>query len=276
MPEKYIIASDGMKARVVRKYVRDKHSYLEEYIKIFTRGMKYKWDGNLIYIDLFASCGKAIIEDTHTEIDGSPLIALKYPFRYFIFNEISLEKLEILKRRIWARFPETYESCHFYCDDANQAIIDIFNQNQIFQTRPQPLTLIFSDPNNLNPSFQAIQFISDHYRADILFHFSTGMDLSRNLSKASGSENSKIDQFIGDKEWRKYASRNDIYKYYFSKLGNLGYRIGKDGYPYNRPVKNMRNRLLYHLFLLSKHELGEKFSKISLNYSAQQGDLFNG
>jgi len=276
MPEKYIIASDGMKARIVRQYVREKHSYLEEYIKIFTQGMKYKWDGNLIYIDLFASCGKAIIADTNTEIDGSPLIALRYPFRFFFFNEIKSEKLEILKQRIQVRFPEKYELCYFYCNDANHTVIDIYNQHQVFQTKPKPLTLIFSDPNNLNPAYSTIQFISDYFRADILFHFSTGMDLSRNIPKAVRIDESKIDKFIGDREWRRYTNRNDIYRYYFKKLSRLGYHLGNDGYPFNKPVLNTRKIFLYHLFLLSKHKLGENFSKISLNYSTQQGDLFSG
>jgi len=276
MPEKYKNASDGMKARVVKGYVNDKHSYLEEYIKIFTQGMKYKWDGNLIYIDLFASCGKAIITESNTEIDGSPLIALRYPFRAYFFNEIDPEKIEVLKERIRHLFPDKYENCCFYCMDANQAVVDIFNEDRIFQTRLQPLTLIFSDPNNLNPYFSTMQFIADNYRADILFHFSTGMDLGRNISNAVKIENSKIDRFIGDKEWRNMGQKDGIIKYYFSKLSRLGYRLGNDGYPFNRPVLNSKKRLLYHLFLLSKNVIGEKFSKISLNYSTQQGDLFNG
>jgi len=276
MSEKYINAADQMKARVVKEYVNDKHSYLEEYIKIFTQGMKYKWGGNLIYIDLFACCGKAIIEESDKEIDGSPLIALRYLFRAYFFNEIDQEKIEILKFRVQHQFPEIYEKCRFYCEDANQAVVDIFNQYRIFQTRPHPLTLIFSDPNNLNPRFETMQFISDNYRADILFHFSTGMDLSRNISNAVKVEDSKIDRFIGDNEWRNMNQKDEIIKYYFLKLSRLGYRLGNDGYPFNRPVLNSKKILLYHLFLLSKHEMGEKFSKISLNYSSQQGDLFNG
>jgi len=100
--------------------------------------------------------------------------------------------------------------------------------------------------------------------------------LSRNIPNVRDKEDSKIDKFIGDKGWRKYDHKNDIYKYYFSKLNRLGYRLGNDGYPFNKPVLNTRKIFLYHLFLLSKHKMGEKFSKISLNYSTQQGDLFSG
>lgn len=272
----YTTASDGYIARVAAEYTSDKHQYLEEYIKIFTNAVYKSWNGNLVYIDLFSCCGKYVNTTTKDEQDGSPLIALRYPFKYYFFNDTDSEKIKALKHRISSRFPNKNVQCVFSNYDANECIQKLCEDYPYLTTPRQPLCLIFSDPNNLNPHFNTIKYISDTLKADILFHLSTGMHLRRNIKNAMKRNNSEIDDFIGSQEWRNYPDIKFIIKLYFTKLRSLGYIFNDSGFPPNKQIKNSRNATLYNLFLLTKHKLGEHFSKISLNYSSSQGDLFYG
>lgn len=189
----YTKAADGYTARIAAEYTSDKHQYLEQYIQIFTKAVNKSWNGNLVYIDLFSCCGKYIIPGNNIEQDGSPLIALKYSFKYYFFNDSDLKKIEALKHRILNIFPDKYDQCFFSHHDANKCIQKLCIDYPYLITRRQPLCLIFSDPNNLNPHFNTIKFISDTLKADILFHLSTGMHLRRNIKNAMQRENSEID-----------------------------------------------------------------------------------
>src|SRR5208282_3546450 len=98
--------SDGLIARASGGWAREKLYYLERYLDIFSIGMKVKWAGRLYYLDLFAGPGKCRIRDTDEEIDGSPLIALKFNFAKYFFIEADAECHRALAERVKDRAPE--------------------------------------------------------------------------------------------------------------------------------------------------------------------------
>jgi three-Cys-motif partner protein len=57
-----------------------------------THGVVKKWEAKLAYVDLFAGPGRSIIRDTGEEVEGSPVLSLKYEFAKYIF----VDKPEVL------------------------------------------------------------------------------------------------------------------------------------------------------------------------------------
>jgi len=74
-------ASDGLPARCVGQWSKDKCYYIGRYAAIFSAGMKDKFPKR-DYIDLFAGPGRCVLSDDSGEFDGSPILALntKVPF----------------------------------------------------------------------------------------------------------------------------------------------------------------------------------------------------
>lgn len=275
--EEYVIGSDGMTYRKVKSYAKDKYGFLNLYMKLFTTSMRGKWD--LVYVDLFSSNGKCIIEGTGEEINGSALIALDYPFSRFIFNDVKEERIEELRIRVQNSNTRIFHNCLFTTGDADQCLQELFNSKHI--GKRSDLLLIFSDPNDLAPSFETIQFISSHLRADLFFHLSYGIDLKRNLSTYIKQRPSKLDRFLGDEEWRSIQNitTKNIVAHYFRKLRNLGYHMIDINEEFPIPtmfsIMGKKKVLLYYLFIVSKNKLGYKFGQIVHTYGKSQLSFFD-
>lgn len=88
MAEQQQFGSDGLVVKDSGVWAKEKLYYLERYLDIVSVGMKKKWAGKLYYVDLFAGPGKCLIRGTNNEeVDGSPLIALKFNFAKYFFVE---------------------------------------------------------------------------------------------------------------------------------------------------------------------------------------------
>ncbi len=87
MSEPEQLGSDRLPVRDSGVWAGEKLYYLERYLDIVSVGMKNRWAGKLYYVDLFAGPGKCLIRETRKEIDGSPLIALKFNFAKYFFVE---------------------------------------------------------------------------------------------------------------------------------------------------------------------------------------------
>jgi len=84
-PESVTLASDHLPARPTGQWVQGKNYYLCRYLDIMTHGVVKKWEAKLAYVDLFAGPGRSIIRDTGEEVEGSPVLSLKYEFAKYIF-----------------------------------------------------------------------------------------------------------------------------------------------------------------------------------------------
>ncbi len=275
--EVYIKGSDGMEYRVVKPYAKEKYKFLEYYMGMFTTSMKTRFE--LVYIDLFSSNGKCVIEDTGEEINGSALNSLKYPFSKFVFNDFEEDRITELRKRIELYYPDQLEKCQFTVMEADNCLQTIYHSGTI--GKKEQLILIFSDPNDLAPSFETIEFISSHLRADLFFHLSYGIDLKRNLKLYLEQKPSKLDRFLGDEDWRSIENitAKDIVDHYFRKLSRLGYQMIDINDEYSRPtmfsIKGQKRIILYYLFVVSKHPLGQRFATEVEKYGNRQTNLFN-
>lgn len=106
MAEQEQLGSDGLVVRDSGVWATEKLYYLDHYLDIFSVGMTKKWAGKLYYVDLFAGPGICRIRESNKEIDGSPLIALKFNFAKYFFVGSDEKCCRALAARVKARAPD--------------------------------------------------------------------------------------------------------------------------------------------------------------------------
>ncbi|MBW1692262.1 MAG: three-Cys-motif partner protein TcmP [Deltaproteobacteria bacterium] len=274
-------ASDGFDIRCVGKWAEEKYYYIGKYLDIFSLAMKDKWD--LFYIDLFAGCGKCKARETGKEINGSALMALnlRHPFRKYFFVDLNVNALSALRERIKGSPVE--DRVTIKEGDCNEKV------DEIIKEIPDRgcLCLSLIDPTGLHIKFETIKKLTQDRRIDLILTFPEGMAIKRNLEQFLRQDNSLLDSYIGDKNWRQLykdeLSRLDLHHrgrrfidLYREKLKSIGYREIKSADEIL--IKSSEKKLpLYYLLFASKHALGHNFwSKIrEIEPSGQQRIKFN-
>ena len=94
-------AGDGLPARCVEPWSRDKLYYVRGYLDLFARAMHRKFAVRH-YVDLFAGPGRCVFDDDSGEIDGSPLQALSIEPRFtrYHFVDVDPGALAALRTRL--------------------------------------------------------------------------------------------------------------------------------------------------------------------------------
>lgn len=270
-------ASDNLPALFVKEWAREKHLYLNNYLKIVTGAMKKKWE-NLTYIDLFSGPGRSIIESDKKsdEIDGSPLIAIKlqHPFSKYIFVEKETIFIKALKERC-QKFPHLNNKIEFIEGDCNDKITEVVNL-----IPDRSLGMTFIDPYGLDFSFSSLEELAKNRKMDLLINFPMGMAIKRNIDKFIKKQWSPLDEFLGDDKWReeykKYRLTNDhriskfFLDYYQKKLLNLKYCFDEEKQSFLQGgvvlIKNRKGVPLYYLFFAAKDPTGLRFWKQAIKY----------
>lgn len=246
-------AIDGLVVRPSGVWIKQKYYYLKRYLDIFSKGMKNRWEGNLTYIDLFAGPGRCLIESLNKEEDGSPLIALQYDFKKYVFVEESAELIEAVKTR--CKNSPKFSRIEFLQGDCNNVVDKI-----IPRVDPVGLNLIFIDPTGIDIYYETIKIIANKKRSDLLINVQFGMDITRNFFayKEKGN-NSKLGLFLGDNvDWDKLKNPQDTVKLYKERIKNLGYQTVEFK---DITIKNTRNAPMYFLLFASKSPQGLHFWK---------------
>ncbi len=244
--EKLISQRDGLPIRSSGPWIRKKHHYLIRYADIFTRGMKNKWE--LTYLDLFAGPGCCLIEKEMIELAGSPLLALGFDFRKYIFIEQDHDDLEALKQRC-SKSPKLSQ-IQFIEGDCNK---------NIDQIRLTGLTLAFIDPTGIDVHFETIKRLTSLGPVDLLINIPFHIDIKRNFTKYIKTQHKKLDLFLGGKvPWDKLHQERDVLELYKKRIKDLGYQTVE----YSDIVVSNTNKVpMYFLFFASKHSRGVEFWK---------------
>lgn len=257
MAEQEQLGSDGQIVRDSGAWAREKLYYLERYLEIFSVGMKAKWAGRLYYVDLFAGPGKCQIRDTREEIDGSPLIALKFNFAKYFFIEADERCYQALVVRAKDRAPEKHVD--IVRGDCNGEITNL-------KLPASSLGLAFIDPTGVsNLAFETIRKLAAGRKIDLIINFPEGMGIRMNLHQYTDTEKNALNRFMGSAQWQRrerQVSRSfdeickEIATEYLANLKSLGYlAVNSDWIP----VKTDQNTLLYYLLFASKNPRGNDF-----------------
>jgi three-Cys-motif partner protein len=271
---------DGLPARSSGQWVTEKLFYLKRYIDMFETSMWDKPWRRRNYIDLFAGPGKCVIDETGEIHLGSPLLALttEHPFTDYFFVDLNSQNIQTLKQRcdsssISARI-------HYSVGDSNLRISDIVDyingiDHQFIKGQWQSLNLAFLDPEGLELEWNTVATLASVGKMDLIIHYSQN-GLTRNLEQCyQAQEETVIDRFFGDMDWRKiyepwrhkgnrFGLHRELIDYYKSKLQALGYvEVLRDDETGAEPlIRNSKRKApLYRLLFASKHPLGHNFWK---------------
>jgi three-Cys-motif partner protein len=257
MAEQEHLGGDGLIARESGAWAKEKLYYLERYLDIVSVGMKKRWADKLYYVDLFAGPGKCWIRETNEEIDGSPLIALKFRFAKYFFIDLDGRCYRALTTRVKARAPE--KDVEIIQGDCNDEIEKI-------KLPPSSLGVAFVDPTGVSQlAFETVAKLALNRKVDLIVNFPEGMGIRMNLFQYTETETNALNRFMGSARWqRRYRQAptsfsgmcTEIAKEYLANLKSLGYlALDSDWIP----VRTSKNTLLYYLLFASKHPKGNEF-----------------
>jgi three-Cys-motif partner protein len=255
-PEPPILASDGLPARLTGHWVHEKKYYLSRYLDIMTHGVGKKWGAKLAYIDLFAGPGRSVIRGTGEEVEGSPVLALKYDFARYVFVD-KPEVLSSLKTRLNSH--DKSSQIVFVEGDCNEVIAKV-----VLASPADHLGLAFIDPTGLQMQFRTVQRLVHGRKIDLLMTLQFGMGIKRNLHQYIRAESGTLTGFLGNANWREDASAGGsasqvvrrITTRYMRQLRDMGYHTFRDR---EIEIRNDQNVFLYFMAFASRHLLGGRF-----------------
>ena len=264
----------------VGDWAEDKYRLVKLYATLFTTGIRDKWD-ELIYIDLFAGAGRALIRGTQRIVPASPLVALNVDHRFdrYVFSDADGEKLDVLKTRVQRDFPGL--DCRFVPGDVNQNVAVILQEFPTAHRGRKVLGFCFADPYRLGHlKFETIAALATRYM-DFLVLIPSGMDAHRNESIYTKPSNTILDEFLGRSDWREAWAGEKKQGRPFERFVTdaFGESMKRLGYLYEeiespQLVRSTEtNAPLYRLALFSRHPLGFKFWKEVRKYASRQRSL---
>ena len=267
---------DGLFYPEVGKQSEEKHSLVSLYAKLFSTGMKEKWDER-VYIELYAGAGYSKIRDTSRMIAGSPIqaLTLEHPFDKYIFCEKGRKELNALRTRVEKTAPSA--NVAYILGDCNQRVDEILAAIPPHSPGHRVLSLCFVDPFDIGIRFETLRRLSDRY-VDFLILLALYMDANRNFENYVREEAVKIDEFLGSPTWRekwKISVQNGILfpQFLAEEFSSNMEKLRYQAQPFykmksvNIPEMNVR---LYRLALFSRNPRAYAFWDQVLKYSTPQ------
>jgi len=268
---------DGLLCPEVGTWTETKHDHLTYYAKLFSSGMKRKWDKR-IYIELYAGAGYSRIRNTSRIIMGSPLRALLLadPFDRYIFCEEDPAKLRILKKRV-ARIAPTAD-VRYVQGDCNKKVSEILAEIPAPSKSETVLSLCFIDPYDIGVKFITLQTLAQRLIIDFVVLLALWSDANRAYKRYVMEDAAKVDEFLGSTTWRerwKTAQESGISFPKFlavefsTRMTSLGY-LPTPIHKMKRIRSDEKNLPLYYIAMFSTHSLAHKFWDDVLNYGTDQ------
>lgn len=252
--------TDHLRREIVGEWAREKHRRLQHYIDI-SRAARRKFGGNSSYIDVYCGPGRARINGTDTNIDGSAVLAVTEAFRHEPFGAIHIGDSD----------PINVTACQIRlqhlgvnCLSAYVGKAEVTAAQIVQSLLPSGLHLAFLDPYSIDAlPFEVIRTLARLPKMDLLIHVSV-MDLQRNVRRLMRTGG--LARFAPD--WERSVDstlRNDlavlaVFRYWRSLLEDLGYQVSDNV----ERVSGSKNQPLYWLVLAGRNAMADKFwGKIS-------------
>jgi three-Cys-motif partner protein len=275
------VKDDGLMTPEVRGWAETKYRLLALYDELFSTGMKNKWDQR-VYLDLYAGAGYSRIGGTSNFLKASPVIALTvtHPFDKYIFCEGREDLLDALKARVKRIGPQA--SVAYILGDCDAQIEDIYKQIPKGSSTNRVLSLCLVDPFDFGLKFETLRRLSTVFM-DFVVLLAIGMDANRNYEHYVEGASTKIDEALGNMEWRERwkavgVRRSDFRSFlageFCTSMESLGYlKKPLDRMKLVRSVE--KNLPLYYLALFSRSEMAFRFWDDVLKYSTDQTNFWD-
>jgi three-Cys-motif partner protein len=271
-----LLEPDGLATPDVGEWAYKKYLRVWMYDEMFATGMKNK--GPRVYVDLFAGAGRARLRESEKIVPSSALLALqiKDPFDRYIFCERDLLLLDSLRQRVAYIAPAV--QAHFIPGDVNGAV------DQISQLIPTgALSFCFADPFGVNLRLETVRRLAQGRRMDFLILLALQMDAIRNQAHYGKQEIRRLDEFLGNTEWREewrsakkkgISFRSFLADQYARAMTTLGYLPTTINDMYEMRTE-MRRLSIYYLAFFGKHPLAQKFWREVCKYTEPQTSLLD-
>jgi three-Cys-motif partner protein len=275
---KLVTADDGLPAEEVHDWVDEKLFDVRTYVDV-TRAARRMFlppnPGGATYIDLFCGPGRARVHETGKFVDGTAVAAWRCSVeKRSPFTAVYIADLDEERRRACAeRLRRLDAPVHEVQGDALTAAREL---TRILP--PHALHFAVVDPYSLGElRIDILRSLASLRRMDILVHLAA-MDLYRNIEQHSAEDDTDWDSFAPG--WREHvplelpkAERRARLIDYWGSL--VIKQLDLNASEHLHPIHNSKNRLLYWLLLLHRHELAEKFWKAVRDARPQQTrDMF--
>ena len=279
-PQNLSVNDDGLISPDVGGWAETKYRLLALYDELFSTGMKNKWDQR-VYIDLYAGAGYSRVQGTNKFLKGSPIIALtvQNPFDKYIFCEESADLSIALKARVQRIAP--HANVAYILGSCDTEIEKVCSEVPKASATNRVLSLCLVDPFDFGLKFETLRRLSSFF-VDFVVLLAIGMDANRNYDHYVDGNSTKIDEALGNTDWRqrwkavgvkKSEFRTFLADEFCQSMESLGY-LRK---PLNRMklVRSIeKNTPLYYLALFSRSETAFKFWDDVLKYSTDQKSLW--
>jgi three-Cys-motif partner protein len=278
--EKLRADDDELVCLAVRRWAEKKYRLVSLYAELFATGMKNKWDKR-VYLDLYAGPGFGKIPGTSTVLKGSPMLALTvtHPFDKYIFCEENPQNMEALQIRAKRIAPDA--DIEYVLGDCHEQIDHILSLIPKHTPGNRVLSLCFVDPFDFGIKFDSLRKLSS-LLMDFLVLLAIGMDANRNYDRYVEGESTKIDEALGNTEWRTRWAQPGVLRKEFRRFLATEFARSMESLRYLpqqlHQMKEVRsdekNLPLYHLALFSRNELAYKFWRDVLKYGTDQESFF--
>ncbi len=273
------IDEDGLICPEVGRWAETKYRLVSMYDQLFSTGMKNKWSKR-VYIDLYAGAGYSRIRGTSTVVKGSPILALtvRDPFDRYIFCEENPELRAALELRVKRTAPNL--DVHYVPGDCDSHIDQICSLIPRASPGNTVLSLCFADPFDFGIKFETLRKLSFFF-VDFLVLLAIGMDANRNYDHYVEGNSRKIDEALGNSDWRerwkKHAIRQEFRPFLASEFGqsmeSLRY-LHQELQQMKLVRSDEKNLPLYYLALFSRNQTAYEFWRDVLKYSTEQKTLW--
>ncbi len=275
------VDDDGLMTPEVGGWAETKYRLLALYDELFSTGMKNKWDQR-VYLDLYAGAGYSRIQGTSKFLKASPMIALTVPcpFDKYIFCEGREDLLDALKARVKRTGPQA--NVAYILGSCDAEIEEIYKQIPKGSSTNKVLSLCLVDPFDFGLKFETLLRLSTVFM-DFVVLLAIGMDANRNYEHYVEGESTKIDEALGNEEWRERwkvigVRRSDFRQFlageFCRSMESLGYlKKPLDRMKLVRSVE--KNLPLYYIALFSRSETAFKFWDDVLKYATDQKNLWD-
>ena len=278
-PHNLRVDDDGLLTPEVGAWAETKYRLLALYDELFSTGMKDKWDQR-VYLDLYAGAGYSRVQGTTKLLKASPIIALTvtHPFDKYIFCEGQEDLLDALKVRVKRIAP--HANAAYIPGSCDVEIEKIYKEIPKWSSTKKVLSLCLVDPFDFGLKFETLRMLSKVF-VDFVVLLAIGMDANRNYEHYVEGDSTKIDEALGNTEWRERwkavgIRRGDFRTFlageFCRSMESLGYlKKPLDRMKLVRSVE--KNLPLYYLALFSRSETAFKFWDDVLKYSTDQSSF---
>ena len=207
-------------------------------------------------------------------------LTVTHPFDKYIFCEGREDRLDALKARVTRIGPQAKVA--YVLGNCDAEIEEIYKQIPKASSTNRVLSLCLVDPFDFGLKFTTLRRLSTVFM-DFVVLLAIGMDANRNYEHYVEGHSTKIDDALGNTEWRERwravgIRRSDFRPFlageFCTSMESLGYL--------KKPLDRMKlvrsaekNLPLYYIALFSRSETAFKFWDDVLTYSTDQTNFWD-